>query len=155
MEWDKPPIIKIYEALGSIGDRRVEIDGNEGKLYSSSRNKHYNIKWDPKTSSIMCNDNASYYVGYLGYPAIAFLMCKGVVKFEQKWANALKDIMWKDINQKFKNDFVKTRDYADKIIQERGFELDEFTKAMNAIYEQVISLGLKHLGPKIIPPQGY
>jgi len=155
MKWDNPPIIKIYEALGSIGDGRLEIDNNNGKLYSSSKNKYYDIKWDPKNNEIMCNDNASYYVGYLGYPAISFLMAKGVVQYNPKWAEALKDIMWKDINQKFKNDFAKTKDYADRVIKDRGFNLDEFTKDVDDIYRQILDLGLGHFGPKIKPPQGY
>jgi len=36
MKWKHPPIIKIYEALGSVADGRLKLDGNFAKVYSSS-----------------------------------------------------------------------------------------------------------------------
>ncbi|MFZ1075166.1 MAG: hypothetical protein WAN50_02225 [Minisyncoccia bacterium] len=36
MKWKKPPVIKIYEALGAVADGRIEVDGNAAKVYSSS-----------------------------------------------------------------------------------------------------------------------
>jgi len=69
--WKQPPIIKVYEALGSIADGRITVEGNTAKIYSSSGNKFYEVTYDPDTSSIMCNDNGSYWAGYLGYPAIS------------------------------------------------------------------------------------
>lgn len=59
----------------------------------------------------MSNDNSSFYKGELGYPSIAFLMKLGVLSFDQDCANLLKGIAWKDINQKFKNDFEKALDF--------------------------------------------
>ena len=104
--WKQPPFIKVYEALGAIADDRIKIDGNSAKVYSSSGNKFYTVSYDPAGSSIMCNDNGSYWAGYLGYPAIAYLLKIGVIPFDLSLANLLKDIAWKDINQDFKNDFV-------------------------------------------------
>lgn len=155
MKWDKPPIIKIYEALGSLGDGRLEVTGNEGKLYSSSRNKFYVVKWDPETKSIMANDNASFFVGYLGYPAIAFLMDKGIIEYDKKWAKALKGIAWKDINQKYKNSFEKTKAYADEVIAKQGLDISEFEEEIEKIAKQIKDLKLNYLGKKIKPPKGY
>src|SRR3989344_1141202 len=124
MKWAIPPEIKIYEALGCIGDKRIEIEKNNGKVYSSSKGKYYTISFNG-TNAIMCNDNGSYWVGYLGYPAIAFLMLKGKIKWSNKLAEGLKDIPWKDINVKLKNDYKKTEEYVLKILQERGFQKSE------------------------------
>lgn len=33
MKWKIPPKIKIYEALGCIADKRIEINGNDGKVF--------------------------------------------------------------------------------------------------------------------------
>ncbi len=110
MKWEHPPIIKVYEALGSVADNRIEVTGNEAKVYSSSGNKFYTVNYDPGTQSIMTNDNGSFWKGYLGYPAIAFLMKIGVLPYDEGIGNLLKDIKWKDINQRFKNDFEKTLD---------------------------------------------
>ncbi len=43
MKWKHPSITKIYEALGAVADDRVLVSGNSAKVYSSSRNKFYNV----------------------------------------------------------------------------------------------------------------
>lgn len=155
MKWKLPPKIKIYEALGAIADGRLEIEGNEGKAYSSSRGKFYTISYDPEKGAIMVNDNASFYRGYLGYPAIAFLMQKGVIKFNPVYAEALKGIAWKDINTKFKNDFDKTGEYVYGLLKEKGISVEEFLREVENIYGQLEKLNPSLLGPKVKPPEGY
>jgi hypothetical protein len=102
--WKLPPKIKIYEALGSVADSRLEVMGNSAKVYSSSRGKYYTVTYDAAQQAIMCNDNGSYWQGYLGYPAIAYLLESGVISYDHDLAKLLGDIHWKDINQGFKND---------------------------------------------------
>lgn len=92
MNWKIPPIEKIPEAMGCIADNRIEISGNEAKVYSSSRGKYYSVKYSPEENAIMANDNGSYWIGYCGYPSIAFLMLKGVIKYHPKIAEAFKDV---------------------------------------------------------------
>ena len=79
---------------------RVEVLENTAKVYSSTRNKYYDVVYDPNNQAIMANDNGSYWKGYLGYPSIAFLMKIGVLSYDQNIGESLKDIAWKDINQK-------------------------------------------------------
>lgn len=62
MKWKHPPITKIYEALGSVADERIELVGSSAKVYSSSRNKFYVVSYEP--GAIMANDNGSYWQGY-------------------------------------------------------------------------------------------
>ena len=111
MHWLHPPKIKIYEALGSVADGRVEITGNSAKVWSSSGNKFYIVNYDPETKSVMVNDNASFYNNYLGYPAIAFLMLIHEIEYTPLVTEMLKGIMWKDINQQFKNDYEETIEF--------------------------------------------
>jgi hypothetical protein len=153
MKWKQPPIIKIYEALGSLADDRVEISESSGKIYSSSRNKFYTVTYDPQKQLIMSNDNGSYWKGYLGYPAIAFLMKIGVISYETSLSNLLKDIAWKDINQKFKNDFDKTLEYilSSKSESEKK-NLDDFATAVS---REIEKMNLGYLGKKTLPPEGY
>ncbi len=155
MKWQLPPKIKVHEALGCIADGRIELDGNEAKVYSSSRGKFYTVRYDPDKNAIMANDNGSYWVGYLGYPSIAFLMVRGVIHYGQKFAEALKEIKWKDINTKFKNDFVKTEKYILDIVKKRGMSGDKLNKEIDYIYEQLRKLNIEILGERTIPPQGY
>lgn len=153
MKWEKPPIIKIYEALGAVADGRVEAEGNTAKVYSSSRNKFYGVAYDRQAQAIMTNDNGSYWKGYLGYPAIAFLLQTGVLPYEEKLGQMLKGIAWKDINQKFKNDFDKTLAHiVEPLSSDDRAELAQYVKR---IQELILELDLKLLGPKVKPPEGY
>jgi len=153
--WKQPPIIKVYEALGAIGDDRIHIEGSSAKVYSSSGNKYYTVTYDPKSDSIMCNDNGSYWAGYLGYPAIAFLLKIGVISYEKKSANILKDIKWKDINQDFKNDFSKTEKYCQDLVLERYGDLPKLLSDISNIHKYLADHPLSLLGNKTKPPSGY
>ncbi len=154
MKWKLPPKIKIYEALGCIADKRIEISGNEGKCFSSSRGKFYSVKYDGK-NAIMSNDNGSYWASYLGYPSIAFLMLKGKIKYNPKIAEALKNIAWKDINMKFKNDYGKTEAYVLNLARKRGVDAAELKDEIENIFGQIKKLDMKMLGNKVKPPSGY
>lgn len=153
MKWKHPPIIKIYEALGAIADKRIIISGNSAKIFSSSGNKFYEVRYDPNSNSIMVNDNGSFYQGYLGYPAIAFLMSIGKLSYDAEVSEELKSVPWKDINQKFKNDFKKTLQY---ILESKTLETREaIENEVASINEQIKTLDLNLLGKKVAPPEGY
>jgi len=156
MKWQPSNIIKVYEALGSLADGRVEVSGNSAKVYSSSGNKYYDVIYDPATNAITSNDNASYYVGYLGYPSICLLLALGVVDHDDKLGKYLKGFMWKDINQKFKNDFGKTQAYIDEqIVAKHQIDLDEFHASLQKILDEVNGLKLDKLAATAKPPKAY
>lgn len=153
MKWKHPPLIKIYEALGSVADERVEVVGDTAKVYSSSGNKFYDVSYDPEKKAIMANDNGSYWKGYLGYPAIAFLFKRGLLEFRPDMAELLKGIKWKDINQKFKNDFDKTLVYIEESLdKDKKVELTQYVQRIDS---EVKELDLSLLGAKTKPPEGY
>jgi hypothetical protein len=129
------------------------VSGNIAKVFSSSRNKFYEVSYDQEVGAIMSNDNGSYWKGYLGYPSIAFLFKIGVLEFKSDLANLLKGIKWKDINQKFKNDFEKTLGYIEESLP-RADKL-ALTNYVQYIYDEIGKLELKLLGSKVIPPEGY
>jgi hypothetical protein len=155
MKWNIPPRIKVFEAFGCIGDKRITLKDNEAEVLSSSRGKSYSVKYDPTRRAIMANDNGSYWSGYLGYPSIAFLMLKGAIKYDPACAEALKNIPWKDVNQKFKDDFEKTERYVNDIVKARGISVEKVNKEMDRAYKQVKMLGMMQLGEKAKPPEGY
>ena len=151
--WNHPSKTKMYEALGAVADGRIEISGNNGKCYSSSGNKYYDITFDPESYKIMSNDNTSYWTEELGYPAVAFLLKKGVLEYRAELANLLKGIPWKEVNQKFKNDFDAALEYILADMEKGGKEeLDKYTQLL---VEEVKKLNLKKLGKKITPHKGY
>lgn len=153
--WKLPPIIKVYEALGCIADGRIQVEDNGAKVYSSSGNKCYTVTYDPESSAIMCNDNGSYWAGYLGYPAIAYLLQTGAIPYQAESANLLKGITWKDINQNFKNDFAQTQQYCQNLVLERDGDLPALLADINQIYTHLTSHPYSLLGKKLKPPSGY
>jgi len=155
MIWPMPPKIKIYEALGAIGDRRIELDGDNAKLYSSSGNKFYIIRYNSENNEIYSNDNASFFVGYLGYPAIAFLFARGLLQYDVKIAEALTGIKWKDINQRHKNNFEKTMLEVNSILESKGFNPEKVADDTSKIMEHLESLDLQKPLTLIKPPKGY
>jgi hypothetical protein len=156
MKWKTAPIIKVYEALGSIADGRIELDGNSAKVYSSSRNKYYDVVYEPNQNAIAVNDNGSFWVGYLGYPGITFLLVKGIIGYEPGLADYLKGFAWKDINQSFKNDFNKTQSYIDQQITEKyHINIEDFHESLRAILKGVDDLELNKLPSAKRPPSAY
>jgi hypothetical protein len=154
MKWKQPPIIKIYEALGVVADGRVEVSGNTARVFSSSGNKFYTVSFEPEKNAIMANDNGSYFRGYLGYPAIAFLLKTDLLEFRPELAAHLKGIAWKDLNTKFKNDFEKTLQNIEQLLSpEEKKELSGYVK--KDIDKAIKDMALEVLGPKTLPPKGY
>lgn len=153
--WKLPPIIKVYEALGCLADQRIHVEGGSAKVYSSSGNKFYTVTYDPQSSSIMCNDNGSFWQGYLGYPAIAYLLQVGLIPYSPALAALLKDIPWKDVNTKFKNDWTKTEKYCQDLVVDRGGNLSALLSEVTRIHKYLEENPLTHLGTKTKPPSGY
>lgn len=153
MKWGTPPDIKIYEALGAVADNRVKSDGNHAQVYSSSGNKFYDVEYDADSKSIMTNDNGSYWKGYLGYPAIAYLMSTGVLTYTAALGSLLQGISWKDINTRFKNDFDKTLDFILKDFSPE--ERQSLHSYVQQIQKEIANLNLNLLGKKTLPPEGY
>lgn len=151
--WEVPPVIKIYEALGAVADGRLEVLGNTAKCYSSSGNKFYDISYSPEERAIMANDNGSYWQNHLGYPAVAFLLQTGVLAYKEDLAIYFKDVAWKDLNQKFNNNFDKTVEYIFANIEDD--KIREIESYANGLLKDIELLNLTMLGKKQKPPTGY
>jgi hypothetical protein len=156
MKWPMPPKIKIYEALGAIGDGRLELESDStAKLFSSSGGKSYSITFDNEKNEIYANDNASFFAGYLGYPAIAFLFAKGILPYSEEVAVALKGIPWKDINQRYKNDFSKTMIVVDAVLESDCLDPEKVSLEADKILLLLEKLGLEKPAKRTKPPKGY
>lgn len=154
MKWKQPPLIKVYEALGAVADATwIEATETFATVYSSSRRKSYRVEYSPKDQAIMANDNGSYWVGYLGYPTIAFLLARGILEYRPHLANLLKGVAWKDLNQIYKNDFEKTLEHLQKKM--KPLDWDALSRYTSSLLEKISRLNLELLGPKERPPSGY
>lgn len=90
--WKLSPRIKVFEALGALADDRISMNENGATVRSSSGNKSYIVTYDSKQQTIISNDNGSYWQGYLGYPAIAYLLKLGKLPLNIEVDNIMKEI---------------------------------------------------------------
>ncbi len=151
MKWKKPPMIKIYEALGTMADGRIELNGDTAKVFSSNGKKFYEVTFDPAENAIMANDNASYWQGYLGYPGIVMLLKLEILPYKPELANLLKGVVWKDLNTKIKN--------KDQAIAHVEFSMDDADREnlheyIAELATKLKKLNLNMLGSRVRPPAG-
>jgi len=147
-----PPLVKVYEALGAIGDGRVQIeDSQRATVTSSDWSKTYEVETSADGRQIASNDNASYWQGYVGYPAIAVLLARGFYRPPANVTDALAGIAWKELNRKFRNDWARTIAEVEKELEQAGHNPD----AVRSEAEAVLSF-LRALRPvrskRIRPP---
>jgi len=134
--WKMPPLAKIYEALGAMVDGRVQLeDPRHGTVLSSDHSKIYRVEISADGREISCDDNASYWQGYLGYPAIAVMLMQGLCTLKAEVINELRGVAWKELNRRFHNDYERTIAEVLRRAEERGFD----SKLIVAQAEAVLS----------------
>ncbi len=143
--WKLPPRIKVLEALSCIADGRISLEDHKARVVGSDGQRTYTVYWDGG-AGIYSTDNGSVYRGYLGYPAIAFLMLKGLLPYDERLAEALKGIPWRELNEKYKS-YRLTMEHVRRILEERGFKWPY----VEAYIEEVIE-AIKRLKPYSIEP---
>ena|SRR5690348_778499 len=156
--WGMPPPIKVYEALGAIGDGRVRaIDSGSSspvwEVASSDGAKTYRVEISPDGREVSSNDNASYWQGYLGYPAIAVLIARGTLPESAEATGVLAGIPWKALNRRFKNDYVRTIAEVARIVAERGGDFETVRAETAAILDALAALALERGGRRRRPPR--
>jgi hypothetical protein len=120
--WEMPPLIKIYEALGAVADGRVRIDDEtHARVSSSDRASEYVVESSEDWHEVSSSDNASYWQGYLGYPAVAVLIARGFFSPQKETLAALAAVAWKELNRRHKGDYSKTISEVQQRILERGY----------------------------------
>lgn len=131
-----PPAIKIYEALGAIGDGRVRLEDERHALVESSEgDKTYEVELPDDGHVISSNDSGSYWQGYLGYPAIAVLLMRGLYRPPANVIDALAGIPWKEINRRNKNDYDKTLAEVNQTVEASGHDPDAIASEVESVME--------------------
>jgi hypothetical protein len=153
--WQMPPRVKIYEALGAIADGRVELDAPDGggRVGSSTGDKTYIVEVGADGREVVANDNASYWQGYLGYPAIAILIARGLYAPDASVLAALKAIPWKIINRRNRNDWERTIAEVEDDARARGFDVAPIQAATDAILAALGALAPYRIR-RLRPPAG-
>lgn len=147
MYWKTPPRIKILEALGAIADGRVKIvSQNRAEVVGSDGKRKYEVRWDPAGNSISSTDNGSVYRGYLGYPAVAFLMTQGVLPYDAYLGSRLAGVPWRRLNEKYR-DYELVMDEVLKDWSQKDRERLE--KYVSWILRMLKELNLKKLEERV------
>jgi hypothetical protein len=153
-EWEIPPLVKAYEALGAVGDGRVRIvDDMHAVVTSSSGNKNYIVETSAGGREISSNDNASYWRGYLGYPAIAVLIERGFYRAPANVTDALAGIPWQEINRRNRNNYAKTVAEVEKFIEENGHDPDAVRSEAEALLDYLTKLKPRRGARRRPPPE--
>jgi hypothetical protein len=152
-QWKMPPLAKVYEALGAIGDGRVRIeDAHRASVTSSDGEKVYTVESSADGAEISSNDNASFWRGYLGYPSIAILIARGLIDADRNAIRALAGVPWKELNTRYRHDYDRTLDEVMRSADARGYDVDAIRAAAAAVLEAVRSIGPRQ-GPRRRPPR--
>jgi hypothetical protein len=142
--WKMPPIAKVYEALGALGDGRVHlIDERRASVMSSDGAKTYDVEIDAESREVSSNDNASYWRGYLGYPAIAVMLARGLYSPKAEVISVLKGIPWKELNTRFHNNYDLTLNEVMRRAEKLGYD----PAAIKAEAEAVL-IALENYAPR-------
>ena len=131
--WKMPPLIKVYEAFGALADGRTKLnDDQNATVASSDGSKEYQVTVIERGREVSSSDNASYWQGYLGYPAIAVLIARGVIPAPREAMIPLGGIKWNVLNRRFKN-HLKTIAEAERQAVARGGDLTMIREAARGV----------------------
>lgn len=129
---------KVYEALGAIGDERVEIAGEyTAKVRSSGGDRTYTVKWNDERTDLRSDDNASKWHKTIGYPIIAVMLKLGMFTYDAHCAYMLRGIPWKRLNDEASRNYDKViADVLDEL-RARGEDVARLEREVESIYQQL------------------
>lgn len=135
-----PPRIKVLEALGALGDGRVEVvDEKRCRVRSSEGDRVYNVYVDVDRGLAFSTDNGTVYRNYVGYPIVSCLMAKGIIPFDPELAEKLKEIRWKTLNENYKN-YALVEQHVRRLLALRGGSIDRLDSFVNEVMRRLREL---------------
>lgn len=148
--WKKPKDEHIaYEAFTAVADGRVEKVGKgEYKCFSSSGNKFYCLVFEQegKIFSFMSNDNMAYYRKEFSYPMLAVLIFEKIIPVESEILEHFKNIFWKEINTKNKNDYMKSVNEVLVDLERKGVDVLKIKNIVSDIFIKISNNNFGVLG---------
>jgi hypothetical protein len=91
---------------------------------------------------ITSNDSGSLHQGYLGYPAITFLLKLGKLTYNPRFLPRLRGIDRNGIKQKVNKHHEETLRLLLGTLFQQGYEVDDLVKEVERMYEELESLEL-------------
>jgi hypothetical protein len=144
--------MRLWSALA---DGRVTFVGDEeAAVQSSDRSKTYKVVWTKDKKAFGANDNASYWVGYMGYPILAAVLHLGLVKYDADIVGQFGDINWNKLNQIYKRRYDDVVEYVISQIEksERGSS-EQIKRHADEVFSTIKALKLGRINPPGDPPK--
>jgi hypothetical protein len=150
--WKLPPAAKVYEAFSALADGRVHL-GPPGRaeVESSGRDRRYDVEWSEGFAVVGANDNASFWQGYLGYPAVAALLAAGALRADGAVTALLAGVPWHELNRRFRRDYAAAVDSVLAELEQRGADRARIVAEVDAVLAQLAALAPLR-GPRRRPP---
>jgi hypothetical protein len=153
--WKLPPAAKVYEAFSAVADGRVHRRGvGLAEVESSGRDRSYTVEWSDDLTAVGSNDNASYWQGYLGYPAVAVLLTVGALHADGAIVGLLAGVPWHELNARFKRDYDAAVDSVLADLEEQGADRARIVAEVDAVMAQLAALELQRPPRRRRPPPG-
>lgn len=147
--WKLPPLAKVYEALSTVADGRVQMTGpTSAQVTSSGGDKTYLVRWSPDLTQVTSDDNASRWQGYTGYPIIAVLLTLKKLDYDPAIAQALAGVPWNTLNAQHKRDYDAAIDHVLRDVAVAGGQPDAIRQEAERIFAQLRELELSRLTGK-------
>ena len=127
-------------------------DAQHASVTSSDSAKVYTVESSADGTEISSNDNASFWQGYLGYPAIATLIARGLIDADQTATRALAGVQWKALNTRYRNDYDRTLEEVMSDAAARGYDIDAIRAAAAGVLEARRRIAPRQ-GPRRRPPR--
>lgn len=155
MKWKATPKAKVYEAWSALADGRVSLVGErEAAVESSDRAKTYKVVWTEDRRAFGANDNASYFVGYMGYPILATAMRLGLISYDTTIIDEFRDINWNKLNEIYKRRYDAVVDYVISQIEKSGRgSSDQIRQHADTVFSEFKALKLGRISPPGEPPK--
>ncbi len=138
----QPPRIKVLEALSAVADGRVKLDNGRAIVISSDGSRQYKVCVNLDKRTANSTDNGTKYRNYVGYPIIAVLMLKNALKYDERIANALKGIPWRELNEKYKK-YSKVMEVIFERLEKQGIRREEVEKYIDEVMSELKKLKLR------------
>ncbi|MCS7126949.1 MAG: hypothetical protein NZ953_00950 [Thaumarchaeota archaeon] len=137
-----PPRVKVLEALGAVaGGRVTEVAENGCRVAASEGDRVYTVRVDLNTGEASSDDNGTVFRNYVGYPIIAYLMVRGVLPYDERIAEPLKDVRWRTLNERLKSYRLVEREIAG-LLKSRGVEWSEVSAFTDEVMRRLGGLQL-------------
>ncbi len=141
-----PPRVKVLEALGAVAGGRVEVlSEREARVRSSEGDRVYQVFVDLESGEVRSDDNGTVYRNYVGYPIIAFLMAKGVLRYDGEVGRALAPVRWRTLNEAYRSYRLVEREVA-RTLRSSGIGWSRVEELMEGVLRQLEGMRLwKHV----------